>query len=83
MPGAVLRVTRTVPVNEELVCSIVHSATTGGMAGWRHASSEKTHQFKKLGFIEYDRELPLKVNGSLLSVVLHDLRRPIGLRSIS
>ncbi len=28
--------------------------------------------FKKLGFIEYDGELPLKVNSSLLSVVLHD-----------
>jgi CRP-like cAMP-binding protein len=30
------------------------------------------NKFKKLGFIEYDGELPLKVNGSLLSVVLHD-----------
>ena len=28
--------------------------------------------FMKLGFIEYDGELPLKVNSSLLSVVLHD-----------
>ena len=28
--------------------------------------------FRKLGFIEYDGELPLKVNSSLLSVVLHD-----------
>jgi CRP-like cAMP-binding protein len=30
------------------------------------------NKFKKLGFIEYGGELPLKVNSSLLSVVLHD-----------
>ena len=30
------------------------------------------NKFKKLGFIEYDGELPIKVNSSLLSVVLHD-----------
>jgi CRP/FNR family cyclic AMP-dependent transcriptional regulator len=30
------------------------------------------NKFKKLGFIEYDGETPLKVNNSLLSVVLHD-----------
>ena len=30
------------------------------------------NKFKKLGFIEYDGELPLKVNSSLLTVVLHD-----------
>jgi len=30
------------------------------------------NKFKKLGFIEYDGELPVKVNSSLLSVVLHD-----------
>jgi len=30
------------------------------------------NKFKKLGFIEYDDKLPLKVNSSLLSVVLHD-----------
>ena len=30
------------------------------------------NKFKKLGFIEYDGELPLKTNSSLLSVVLHD-----------
>jgi CRP/FNR family cyclic AMP-dependent transcriptional regulator len=30
------------------------------------------NKFKKLGFIEYDGDLPLKINGSLLSVVLHD-----------
>ena len=30
------------------------------------------NKFKKLGFIEYDGELPLTVNSSLLSVVLHD-----------
>jgi CRP-like cAMP-binding protein len=30
------------------------------------------NKFKKLGFIEYDGVLPLKINNSLLSVVLHD-----------
>jgi CRP-like cAMP-binding protein len=30
------------------------------------------NKFKKLGFIEYNGENPLKVNHSLLSVVLHD-----------
>jgi CRP/FNR family cyclic AMP-dependent transcriptional regulator len=30
------------------------------------------NKFKKLGFIEYDGEIPLKINGSLLSVLLHD-----------
>ena len=30
------------------------------------------NKFKKLGFIEYDGERPLRINSSLLSVVLHD-----------
>ena len=30
------------------------------------------NKFKKLGFIEYEGELPVKINSSLLSVVLHD-----------
>jgi CRP/FNR family transcriptional regulator, cyclic AMP receptor protein len=30
------------------------------------------NKFKKLGFIEYTGERPIKINGSLLSVVLHD-----------
>jgi len=30
------------------------------------------NKFKKLCFIEYDGELPLRINSSLLSVVLHD-----------
>jgi CRP/FNR family transcriptional regulator, cyclic AMP receptor protein len=30
------------------------------------------NKFKKLGFIDYDGDLPLKINSSLLSVVLHD-----------
>jgi CRP/FNR family transcriptional regulator, cyclic AMP receptor protein len=30
------------------------------------------NKFKKLGFIEYSGELPVKINSSLLSVVLHD-----------
>ena len=30
------------------------------------------NKFKKLGFIEYNGERPIKINNSLLSVVLHD-----------
>src|SRR5947207_1017121 len=30
------------------------------------------NKFKRLGFIEYNSELPLKINSSLLSVVLHE-----------
>jgi CRP/FNR family cyclic AMP-dependent transcriptional regulator len=30
------------------------------------------NKFKKLGFIDYKGELPIKINSSLLSVVLHD-----------
>jgi CRP/FNR family cyclic AMP-dependent transcriptional regulator len=30
------------------------------------------NKFKKLGFIEYNGEIPLKINSSLLTVVLHD-----------
>ena len=30
------------------------------------------NKFKRLGFIEYDGHVPLKINNSLLSVVLHD-----------
>jgi CRP/FNR family transcriptional regulator, cyclic AMP receptor protein len=30
------------------------------------------NKFKRLGFIEYDGKLPLTINSSLLSVVLHD-----------
>jgi CRP/FNR family cyclic AMP-dependent transcriptional regulator len=30
------------------------------------------NKFKRLGFIEYDGQIPLKINNSLLSVVLHD-----------
>ena len=30
------------------------------------------NKFKRLGFIEYNGEIPLKINSSLLSVILHD-----------
>jgi CRP-like cAMP-binding protein len=30
------------------------------------------NKFRKMGFIEYDGELPLKINSSLIGVVLHD-----------
>jgi hypothetical protein len=37
-----------------------------------NAQAFLVNKFKKLGFIEYDGERPLKINSSLLSVVLHD-----------
>ena len=30
------------------------------------------NKFRKMGFIEYEGERPIKINSSLLSVVLHD-----------
>lgn len=30
------------------------------------------NKFKKLGFIDYDGNVPLTINSALLSVVLHD-----------
>jgi hypothetical protein len=30
------------------------------------------NKFKRLGFIDYNGEVPLKINSSLLSVVLND-----------
>jgi hypothetical protein len=30
------------------------------------------NKFKRLGFIEYNGRIPLKIHSSLLSVVLHD-----------
>jgi hypothetical protein len=30
------------------------------------------NKFRKLGFIEYSADLPITINSSLLSVVLHD-----------
>jgi hypothetical protein len=30
------------------------------------------NKFRDLGFIEYDGDCPLKINNSLLRVVLHD-----------
>jgi CRP/FNR family transcriptional regulator, cyclic AMP receptor protein len=30
------------------------------------------NKFKRLGFIEYNGQIPLKINSSLLTVVLHD-----------
>ena len=56
---------RTVPrVSQETLAEIV--GTT------RSRVNFFLNKFKKLGFIEYDGERPIKVNKSLLSVVLHD-----------
>ena len=36
------------------------------------------NKFRKLGFIEYEGELPIRINNSLLSVVLHGTRTTDG-----
>jgi CRP/FNR family transcriptional regulator, cyclic AMP receptor protein len=57
--------TRAVPrVSQETLASIV--GTT------RSRVNFFLNKFKRLGFIEYDGQIPLKINNSLLSVVLHD-----------
>ena len=57
--------TRAVPkVSQETLASIV--GTT------RSRVNFFLNKFKRLGFIEYDGQVPLKINNSLLSVVLHD-----------
>src|SRR5581483_7378621 len=57
--------TRTVPrVSQETLAEMV--GTT------RSRVNFFLNKFKKLGFIEYDGEHPLKINNSLLTVVLHD-----------
>ena len=56
---------RTVPrVSQETLAEIV--GTT------RSRVNFFLNKFKKLGFIEYDGERPIRVNKSLLTVVLHD-----------
>jgi CRP-like cAMP-binding protein len=51
----------------------VSQATLAEMVGTtRSRVNFFLNKFKKLGFIDYDGELPLKINSSLLSVVLHD-----------
>lgn len=57
--------TRIVPqVSQETLAQIV--GTT------RSRVNYFLNKFKRLGFIEYEGEMPLKINSSLLSVVLHD-----------
>ena len=51
----------------------VSQATLAEMVGTtRSRVNFFLNKFKKLGFIEYNGENPLKINSSLLSVVLHD-----------
>jgi CRP-like cAMP-binding protein len=51
----------------------VSQATLAEMVGTtRSRVNFFLNKFKRLGFIEYDGDLPLKINSSLLSVVLHD-----------
>jgi CRP/FNR family cyclic AMP-dependent transcriptional regulator len=58
-------VRRAVPrVSQELLAEMV--GTT------RSRINFFMNKFRKLGFIDYDGDLPLKINNSLLSVVLHD-----------
>jgi CRP/FNR family cyclic AMP-dependent transcriptional regulator len=51
----------------------VSQETLAGMVGTtRSRVNFFLNKFKKLGFIEYNGKNPLKINSSLLSVVLHD-----------
>ncbi|SRR5712691_4865409 len=51
----------------------VSQATLAEMVGTtRSRVNFFLNKFKRLGFIEYESDLPLKINSSLLSVVLHD-----------
>jgi CRP/FNR family transcriptional regulator, cyclic AMP receptor protein len=51
----------------------VSQATLAEMVGTtRSRVNFFLNKFKKLGFIEYDGEVPVKVNSSLLTVVLYD-----------
>jgi CRP-like cAMP-binding protein len=51
----------------------VSQETLAGMIGTtRSRVNFFLNKFKKLGFIEYNGKNPLKINSSLLSVVLHD-----------
>lgn len=52
------------PISQETLAEIIGST--------RSRVNFFLNKFKKLGFIDYDGDLPLKVNSSLLSVVLHD-----------
>jgi CRP-like cAMP-binding protein len=56
---------RAVPkISQETLASIV--GTT------RSRVNFFLNKFKRLGFIDYDGDVPLKINSSLLTVVLHD-----------
>jgi CRP/FNR family transcriptional regulator, cyclic AMP receptor protein len=55
------------------VVPTISEETLAEMAGTtRSRVSYFLSKFTRLGFIEYNREIPLKINSSLLSVVLHD-----------
>jgi CRP-like cAMP-binding protein len=55
------------------IVPIISQATLAEMVGTtRSRVNFFLNKFKRLGFIEYTGELPIKVHRSLLSVVLHD-----------
>jgi CRP-like cAMP-binding protein len=63
--GKQAKPTRTVPqISQETLAEMV--GTT------RSRVNFFLNKFRKLGFIEYEGELPIRINNSLLSVVLHD-----------
>jgi CRP-like cAMP-binding protein len=49
-----------------------HEALAAMIGTTRSRVNAFMNKFKRLGFIEYDGDLRLKINNSLLSVVLHD-----------
>ena len=59
--------------NPERVVPTISQANLANMIGTtRSRVNFFLNKFKRLGFIEYTSEQPMKINASLLSVVLHD-----------
>jgi CRP/FNR family cyclic AMP-dependent transcriptional regulator len=57
---------------ERMVAKISQETLAAMVGTTRSRVTFFLNKFKKLGFIEYNGENPLKINNSLLSVVLHD-----------
>jgi CRP-like cAMP-binding protein len=59
-------------VTSRLVPKVSQETLAGMIGTTRSRVNFFLNKFKKLGFIEYNGKNPLKINSSLLSVVLHD-----------
>ena len=57
---------------QQVVAKISQETLAGIIGTTRSRVNFFLNKFKKLGFIEYDGDKPLKINTSLLGVILHD-----------